>query len=82
MIRRRLTMALTLAVLVTTFGASAVFAQSPNAGCVGHIASGLEPPGQAQRVVLVPRFGQVVSFVAHWEGSSLEECIPAIPPAQ
>ncbi len=47
MIRRRLVMGFSLAALVTTLGASTVFAQSPNASCVGHIASGLEPPGQA-----------------------------------
>jgi hypothetical protein len=73
---RRLAIALSLATLLTAFGASATLALSPNASCQAHITLGLSNPGEVQRNAHDPDFGlNEVSRVSRWAGNTLEECV-------
>ena len=73
---RRLTLALSLAELLTALGASATLGLSPNASCQAHISLGESNPGEVQRDWHDPSFGlNEVSRVSRWAGNSLEECM-------
>jgi len=75
MVLRRLIASFSLAALVATMGASAVVAQSPNAGCQAHVTHGFSSPGEVQRDEHLRAFGLEVSTLSRWPGSSLEECL-------
>jgi hypothetical protein len=76
--RRVATVTLALAAL-TAVAAPVAPAQSPNASCVAHITRGpVGPPGGAQSQIHFDRFGRIVSHVAGAEGTSFEQCLPAL----
>jgi hypothetical protein len=77
--RGRVATAVFALVALTAVGAPAAPAQSPNASCVAHITRGVEgPPGGAQSQIHFDRFGRIVSHVARAEGTSFEQCLPAL----
>jgi hypothetical protein len=78
---RRLTIAISLAAMLTAFGASATRALSPNAGCQAHFTLFISNPGELQRDMHWPGFGyEEVRRVSRWPGNSVEECEQVFAP--
>jgi hypothetical protein len=68
------------AALLAAPTASGQATKSPNASCNAHIIIGPAglTPGQFQSQLHFERFGRIVRHVAQAEGSSFEECLPAL----